>query len=108
MNDASQQWQEKWEDLLLLLPQKEEKKFQNEVYYYWELSKKGINIEVVIELDKKGYCGIYYGCRANKNNEEQLTSPTFDISKIKDDYFRNYWYERNLSNSRKDAENVFY
>lgn len=61
MNDASQQWQEKWEDLLLLLPQKEEKNSQNEVYYHWELSKKGINIEIVIELDKKGYCGIYYG-----------------------------------------------
>lgn len=107
MNDASQQWQEKWEDLLLLLPQKEEKNSQNEVYYHWELSKKGINIEIVIELDKKGYCGIYYGCRTNKNNEVQLTSPTFDISKIKDDYFKNYWHKRNPSNSRKDVENVF-
>lgn len=107
MNDASQQWQEKWKDLCSLLPQQKEIDGQNEVYYHRKLSKGKIEIEVVIELDKKGYCGIYYGCRAYKNNEEELISPIFDISKIKDDYFKNYWHERNSSNSRKDIENVF-
>lgn len=107
MNDASQQWQEKWKNLYSFFPQKKEIVVQNEIYYHWELSKGKIKIEVVIELDKKGYCGIYYGCRTMKKNQQKLTSPTFDIPKIKDDYFTSYWSIRNPSNSREDIENVF-
>ena len=108
MNDASQQWQEKWIQLDFLQKVKF-KEAENEDCYYWTLSKSKNNIEidVVIELDKKGYCGIYYGCRAKEKNKQELISPTFNIPKIKDDYFTNYWSIRNPSNSREDVEKVF-
>lgn len=106
MNDASQQWQEKWKELCSLLPQTKEIDVKNEVYYHWKLSKGEIIIEVVIELDKKDYCGIYYGCRAQKSQKDIIPS-MFDVSIIKDDYFVNYWSIRNLSSGRNDVENVF-
>lgn len=107
MNDASQQWQEKWKDLCSLLPQKKEIDVKNEVYYHWELSKESIKIEVVIEFDKKNYCGIYYGCRTEKTNERNLILSKIDIPKIKDDYFAKHWSKRNSSSTRNDVESVF-
>jgi len=108
MNDALQQWQKKWEKLHILLPEKEEfKNGENEVYYHWELSKKDIKIEVVIELDKKNYCGIYYGCRTEKANEQSYILSKIDIFNIKEDYFKKYWSKRNPYNKRNDIENVF-
>lgn len=108
MNDAKQQWQEKWGHLRSLFEKVKFNPSDNEDYYcYWNFSKDNIELEVVIEFDRRNYTGIYYGCRAKKADESKFTSPIFDNSKIKDDYFKKYWSTRNPSNTREDMEHVF-
>lgn len=69
----------------------------------WHMEKDGKEIQVVVEFDEMDpYAGIYYGCRLEMSKDKNL----FDLDKLKQFYYYNYWSLYN-SGSISSMEDVF-